>query len=274
MKKLNLAAATLALGFAAGAVQAQQADAWSGVYVGAQAGGAWTDQDSDRIAFDTNLDGGFGDTVRTSGGADAFSPGFCRGAARTATPAGGCDDDGDKGFEFGGRLGYDMQFGGFVVGVVGEVSRTDVEDAVSAFSTTPAFYTMERELDYLAAARVRAGYAFGRTLAYATGGYAHGSVERRFSTSNGVNTFTERDDDDLNGWQLGAGLEHQLDENVSVGVEYLHTSLKDEDYRVRASGPAPANNPFILVNPAGTDFSRSSDDFKVHSVRVTTSYRF
>lgn len=38
-------------------------------------------------AFDTSLDGNFTDTVRTVAGADAFSPGFCGGAAVNALAA-------------------------------------------------------------------------------------------------------------------------------------------------------------------------------------------
>ena len=55
----------------------------------------------------------------------------------------------------------------------------------------------------------------------------------------------------------------------------LFTSLKDDDARIRLSqGTAPANNPFLLVNAAGTDFSRSHSRFATHNVSVTASYRF
>ena len=50
--------------------------------------------------------------------------------------------------------------------------------------------------------------------------------------------------------------------------------LTDDEYRVRAQGPAPATNPFILVNPQGTDFRRSDDDFDLGALRMTASYRF
>jgi hypothetical protein len=43
---------------------------------------------------------------------------------------------------------------------------------------------------------------------------------------------------------------------------------------VRATrGAAPATNPFVLVNPTGTDFARSDDQF-IESWRVTTNLRF
>ncbi len=56
--------------------------------------------------------------------------------------------------------------------------------------------------------------------------------------------------------------------------EYLFASLDaGDDGIVRSAGPAPATNPFILVNAAGTDMKRS-DRFDVHSVRLGLSYRF
>ena len=224
------------------------------------------------MRFDTNLDGQYGDTVRTASGANAFSPGFCDGAAQGSTP-GACPDD-DGGFEYGVRLGYDWQFGAVVVGVLAEGSKTRVKDSVTAFSTTPAFYTFTRKLDSVIALRLRGGYAFGDNLLYATGGAARGSVDHSFFTSNGVNTFRQSSSEDADGYQLGGGYERKLTPDVTLGVEYLYTSLDDEGSVVRAQGPAPATNPFILVNPNGVDMRRTEDEMNVHSLRVTASYRF
>lgn len=250
------------------------AQEWNGLYVGGHAGYAMgAGDDGETVTFDTNLDGTFGDTVNTTAPANAFSPGFCDGRANGPTPAAGCSDDEDGG-DFGVRAGYDWQFGNWVVGGVGEVTRANVEDSVSAFSTTPARYTMTRETNWIAAARVRGGYAFSNVLVYATAGYAWGDIEHSFTTSNGVNTFTERGDDEASGHQLGAGAEWAVSPNWRIGGEYIRTSLDDDDYRVRVSGPAPATNPFILVNAAGTDFRRSEEEFEFDSIRLTASYRF
>ena len=266
---------SLGLG-AAGAAQAQST--WNGAYVGGHAGpSTQADARGESILFDTNLDGAFGDTVRTAGGADAFSPGFCGGAANGPTPASGCrsngDDDND---DYGLRAGYDWQDGAFVYGVLGEIARGGLTDGVSAFSTTPAFYTLRRELDDSFAVRGRVGLSFGdnRNLLYATAGYAWANIENRFTTSNTANTFTNTGDSDAEGAQYGVGYERRFGERVSLGVEYLITELTDDEYRVRAQGPAPATNPFILVNPQGTDFRRSDDDFDLGAVRLTASYRF
>ncbi|WP_290890638.1 outer membrane beta-barrel protein [Arenimonas sp.] len=261
---------------AAGAAQAQST--WNGAYLGGHAGpSTQSDARGESILFDTNLDGVFGDTVRTAAGADAFSPGFCGGGANGPTPASGCrsngDDDND---DYGLRLGYDWQDGALVYGVLGEVARGGLTDSVTAFSTTPAFYTMRRELETSYALRGRVGLSFGddRNLLYATAGYAWASVRNDFSTSNGVNTFVANGDSDASGAQVGLGYERRIGDAFSVGLEYLRTDFEDEDYRVRAQGPAAATNPFLLVNPDGTDFRRSNGDIEVESVRLTLNYRF
>lgn len=270
--KIAFAAGAAVLAFAS---QAAAQGAWTGPYVGAVAGwGSQAEADDETVRFDTNLDGVFGDTVRTAAGANAFSPGFCDGSTSSATPASACQED-DDGFEFGVRAGYDWQFGSFVVGILGEAVRTDVQDSVTAFSTTPAAYAMTRELDGLVAARLRGGVAFGNTLAYATGGYAMGKIDHRFATTNTANVFTQResDEDYADGWQLGGGVEHRFTPEVSLGLEYLYTSLQDDGASVRASG-GPVGGPFTATNGSGTDFRRTNEDFEVHSVRVAATYRF
>ena len=274
--KLQLLAATavVALSASASSAMAQSAD-WTGGYVGGHIGYAFQPDDgNETILFDKNLDGVFTDTVTTAAGADAFSPGFCGGSANGSTPATGCGKD-DDGVDFGLRAGYDWQMtSGLVLGVVAEVSKPDIEDSVAAFSTTPAFYTMTREVDWMGAIRGRAGFAMDRYLPYVTAGLARAKVDTGFATSNTANTFVLSGDDNVSGYQLGAGVETKVTPNWSVGVEYLYTNLDDDDFRVRAQGPAPATNPFILTNASGTDFARSDDEFDSHSVRVTAAYRF
>ncbi|GAB2503277.1 outer membrane protein [Lysobacter humi (ex Lee et al. 2017)] len=257
------------------ALPAAAQDAWTGGYVGAYAGASTEpDDDADRFLFDTNLDGNFNDTVRTAAGADAFSPGFCNGVARDRTPAAGCAEN-TGGADYGVRAGYDWQMGQWVVGAVLDVGGSDVRDAVSAFSTTPARYTMLRKVDTLAALRARVGYAFDDVqLAYVTAGAARASIENTHLTSNGVNTFTTNGDSDATGSQVGLGYERRIGSNWTVGAEYVMTMLDDDEFRVRAAGPAPATNPFILANPQGTDFRRSDEDLDFGTFRVVANWRF
>jgi len=254
---------------------AQDAPSWTGPYVGGQLGYGFQPGDKDEsILFDNNLDGSFGDTVNTAAGANAFSPGFCGGGTDAGGPNGGCKDDKD-GVTWAVHAGYDYQMGNIVVGVVGEYGRSTISDSVTGYSTTPAFYTMTRRLKDNAGVRLRAGFAAGSTLIYATGGGAWGKVENSFATSNRANAFTGNGNEDAWGYKFGGGVEQLVSPNFSIGAQYLFTSLKAGDYRVRSGpGTAPPTNPFLLVNPDGTDFMRSGSRFNSHAATVTASYRF
>jgi outer membrane immunogenic protein len=273
MKRL-LSASVLALAVAATPAAAQSDTSWTGGYVGAQIGyNIQPSHKNESVEFDTSLDGTFGDTVNTAAPANAFSPGFCGGAAIGNAPAAGCRSDRDR--ILGAiHAGYDYQMGNIVIGAVAEYGRTSITDSVSAFSTTPASYTLTRNLRDNAALRARIGYAMNNTLVYGTGGVAYGRVRNRFSTTNTVNTFTNSGDEDAYGYRVGGGLEQRLGAHFSMGLQYTYTSLKDGDFRVRAQGPAPAANPFIRTNASGTDFRRSNDRFDTHAVALTANYRF
>ena len=256
------------------------AQTWRGFYVGGNFGWALQMEDADEVVgFDTNLDGEFSDTVRTAAGANAFSPGFCGGIAAAATPQSGCAEDED-GIDIGGRAGYDWHMGSIVLGGLVDVSRPDVRDGVSAFSTTPAFYAFDREVKALAGFRGRIGAGSDRVLAYGTGGLAWGWVDQTFTTSNAVNTFVAVNQDGdgssqgVMGYQAGAGVEIKLAERWSIVGEYLFTSLDNRDEStIQSQGPAPATNPFILVNASGTQLRRT-DRFDIHSVRAGLNIRF
>ncbi|MGO1073053.1 outer membrane protein [Lysobacter sp. CA199] len=273
---VSMAFAVLAA--AAAPAYAQTADdGWSGFYIGGNLGSSEPDGDGGRFSFDNNLDGTYGDTVRTAAGADAFSPGFCDGAAGGRTPGLGCRDD-KGGADYGVRAGYDWQAGRWVFGLLAEYTQGDIRDSVSAFSTTPAFYTMTRDLDDTLALRGRVGWTFGGEgdyLLYLTAGAVRATIDHSFATSNAANAFTLSGDDRADGWQAGLGLERKVLDHFSVGLEYLFSRIDDDDFRVRTSrGTAPANNPFLLVNANGTDLRRTDKDFEFGSLRLTATYRF
>lgn len=250
---------------------------WSGPYIGVHGGfGQTNDQDDERLRFDRNLDGNFGETVTTPTGADAFSPGSCGGSANSGVFADGCDDDFDAA-EAGIRAGWDFQFGSFVVGAVAEYSGVSAEDSVTSYSSTPASYTFERKLENLGALRARVGYAMGPALVYGTAGAARGEMSNQFFSSNSVNSFDATiNEDEADGYQAGGGIEYRLAENLSVTGEYIYTSLEAPDFNIRVGrGIAPANNPFVLTpNTTGTDITRSNGRFGLHAVRVGMNYRF
>jgi len=284
MRHIDLAIAAGAfLLLGAGAASAQD---WSGPYIGLSVGGAMTDDDAnERTVFDTNLDGGFNDTVRRSDGQDAFAAtaatpgGFCGGKARGDNLPTGCIDDDEVRTDFAARAGWDFQSGRMVYGVMVEAASVDVEDFATAFSTTPAAYQFNRDLDdVMYAARLRLGYTVGsRSLAYVTGGAAMAKVTDTYFTTNTANSFAPlTSEDDATGYQIGGGFETRMGERITVGLEYLYTDLDAGDGLTVRVGPgaAPLTNPFRIVNPNGTDQRRESDNIAFHALRLTIAARF
>jgi opacity protein-like surface antigen len=248
---------------------------WTGFYAGVTAGyGDPSDHSGEVLTFDTNRDGVFNDVVRTGAGADAFSPGFCDGAAIGRTPADGCRTS-DGNLSVGLRAGYDWQAGNWVFGGLGEIAKVRIGDDAAGFSTTPASYSFSRDLDYTLAARGRVGYAFDTLLPYATAGAVWGDLDHSFNTTNTANSFTPSDGGDNWGYQLGGGVEWKWSDRISLGVEYLYTSLDDGDYVIDVGrGTAPLTNPFLLTNSAGTYMRRSEDKFEYSTINATMSFRY
>ncbi|MES2289576.1 MAG: hypothetical protein V4530_07540 [Pseudomonadota bacterium] len=278
MKRVVLSSiAALAASVSATSAIAQTEDGEAGFnqfYVGGSFGGAHTASTSQSILFDRNLDGTFGDTVTTAAAANAFSPGFCSGSA-TSTANGNCSFRRD-GIEYYGKIGGDTQRGRIVAGFVLEGGRPDLTESVSGFSTTPASYTISRDVRFNINARGRLGYTPNdRTLFYAAGGPTYAKIRTFNATSNTANSFTTNGDQDGWGYNVGGGIEQKIGNNFSIGLEYLYTDVKADKGRVRVGpGTAPATNPFLLGNPAGTDFAFSNRFMSWHSARVTAAFRF
>jgi outer membrane immunogenic protein len=188
MKKILLSSVAL-LGLTAGAMAAdlpsRRAPApiiaavpvftWTGFYVGVNAGAAFNNNDSDDIVF---------------GGETIFG-----------------DSDDDASFIGGGQIGYNYQFGSFVVGVEGDLQWADFGGTTYVF---PNGTVTTDSSDWFGTVRARAGVAFDRALIYATGGFA----------------FT----DNRNGWTVGGGIEYAFTNNLSAKIEGLYVNLENDDF--------------------------------------------
>ena len=121
--------------------------------------------------------------------------------------ADGFDDDDSV---IGGIVGgYDYDFqNGFVLGGGLDYDFTDVQLA-EATEINP-----DVSLEEIFRAKLRGGYKIGRGLAYATGGYAWADTDNLGS-------------DD--GYFVGAGYEHLVTDNFSLGGEVLYHEFDDFD---------------------------------------------
>jgi outer membrane immunogenic protein len=179
---------------------------WSGFYVGVNAGYGWHDENDDRSVFVPGGTVGVGSV-----------PG---------TITFGGDDNGD-GFVGGGQIGYNYQFGTFVVGVEADLHWADL-GGENGTATYPAQWNtygfrpagVAGGIDWFGTVRARAGVAFGQALIYATGGFAYGGAD------DDNDDFGLIDNDDVRtGWVLGGGVEYAFTNSLTLGLEGLWVNL-------------------------------------------------
>jgi outer membrane immunogenic protein len=247
------------------------APTWTGFYIGIQGGAAFNPEDPDSLGLSstfgnaTSVPGLTVNGVPNSSLASAFGSSF--------------SSEFDESFIGGAHAGYDYQMGNFVLGGIIDINAVDIAQKQSAFSNTPAFYTAERSLDYLATARLRAGYTVTPTaLAYVTGGLAYGEVDYSFSSNSPAITAANparvfEDEDDF-GYTVGAGMEVKVTDNVSFGAEYLYTNLGGDSFTTLNGGPFDGNATAGVTIPGQATSFSSNDDFDFHTVTAKISYRF
>ncbi|MFX0547215.1 outer membrane protein [Roseovarius sp. S1116L3] len=131
--------------------------------------------------------------VFTSPNWTGFYAGGQLGYADIDTNVAGVDGDGLIG---GLTAGYDYDLGDWVIGAGLDYDWTDIDLGVA-----------NSDVDRIWRAKLRGGYKLGNGLLYATGGYANADIQ------------TIGDED---GYFVGAGYEHLVTENISVGGEVLY----------------------------------------------------
>jgi outer membrane immunogenic protein len=131
------------------------------------------------------------------------------------------------GFQVGGTIGANYQWGHVVLGIEGDGDWTNQGGSIS-------------HSDWIATARGRAGYAFKRVMVYATGGAA---IANRQVSAGGAFPFTSATQV---GWTAGFGVEAALLPNVTGKIEYLFVDLGDQSCPVvSCGGTAPSSVPLL-----------------------------
>ncbi len=201
--KLLAAAAALALGTLGAqaadlparmpvkAVPVAPAFSWTGAYIGAHLGYGWS-----RSTY-----------------TDMYTPGWS-----LLNKA-----DGILG---GGQIGFNQQFGAWVLGVEADVSATGI-DGTTLDAGLFAGDRYKDDLTWTATIVGRIGYAFDRTLIYAKGGaaFARGEHEYQWVGTTAISTG----DRNASGWTVGGGLEQALSPNWSIRVDYSYLDLGKSD---------------------------------------------
>jgi outer membrane immunogenic protein len=114
----------------------------------------------------------------------------------------------------GGTIGYNIQFGSWVLGIEGDGGWS----SIGGTSTAGCGTGCTSKNSWLSTVRGRVGYAFDRWMPYATGGGVFGDVHASRPGFTGV-TSTQA------GWTVGGGLEFAVAGNWTAKIEYLYADL-------------------------------------------------
>ena len=228
---------------------------WAGAYIGANLGYAANNGQTD-YGYSYlpgngtgNFSDFFGNAADNVGGSGLAGPANVNGlnavqsALLTGIIPGSLGSSWRSGFAGGGQLGYNWQTGAFVYGVEADLSGLDAGGTSGFLAALPgALYVNQgwakTSVDWLATARLRAGYAVDRLLMYATAGLAFGGA----SASSGsvgtdgftVDTFAGSSSSTRVGWTAGGGGEYAFTDHWIGRVEALYYDLGSANYAVAA----------------------------------------
>jgi len=194
---------------------------WTGIYVGANAGGSLG-------TFTTS------DTFGLFGTGDQYNAS-------------------SRGFSGGGQIGINYQFAdNIVVGVEADFQGSTLRGSYdSANINGQAGWNDSSKVNWWGTGRARLGYAFGNILPYVTGGVAYGKVSTQGSCWTGSGPFScDQSSGSVSGthvgWTAGAGLEYAITHNLTLKFEYLYTDLgsfNSPDHFLDASYGGPIYSP-------------------------------
>jgi outer membrane immunogenic protein len=124
--------------------------------------------------------------------------------------AAGLGSDSFDGWRLGGFGGYNWQLSnGFVAGVEGDLNYDWADKNYGG--------GFKLESGVSGSIRARAGYAIDNTLIYAAGGWTATNVK--------LNTPVGNDDQTLNGWTIGGGVDHAFTDKIFGRAEYRYNDF-------------------------------------------------
>lgn len=195
---------------------------WDGFYAGANGGYSWTETDTTNSFLDT---GGsvFGLPPDTLAPRQRFFD----------TPASGSLDGAFGGFQ----IGFNRQLSHLVIGIEADIQAGDMEEKTIGVGPLGPTTRTKAEVEYFGTVRGRLGYAIGKSLLYATGGFAYAHAEGTLSITPGFPNaplgpaFVDKDSGTYFGYAIGGGIEHMLTDSISIKAEYIHLDFGEETFK-------------------------------------------
>ena len=151
------------------------------------------------------------------------------GSTRRPTVGGASIETNTGGPALGAQVGYNMDMGGFVLGAEADLQWSNIGYSEDIAGTG----TFKAGVDAFGTIRGRAGMSYGQDMPYVTGGFAAGRGTASLTNGAGVNTSQSATH---LGWTLGAGLEAQATQNISIKAEYLYVDLGTQTYNGLPAG--------------------------------------
>jgi opacity protein-like surface antigen len=217
---------------------------WTGFYIGAHVGGIWAD------IKDRDLDG-------------FVTPGLERSF-----------NNNNSGVFGGGTVGYNYQAGnwGFgsgswVIGFEADFGGAGLNNSFNdgLLPTQFGFLRVKNDGSFYADVTGRLGYAVGPALFYAKGGWAFLDTNFRVDgccTSAGLPfSLNNNNNNGLDGWTVGGGIEYMWTSSWSVKAEYLFFDFSRN------------HNHADFVDPVFGTF-RFDNELQVNSFKVGLNYHF
>ena len=245
---------------------------WTGFYIGANVGGAWSPNDASSV-FGPLFPGFI--VLPPNAAIPTVFPGQLASLAGTGNTSGVIG---------GGQIGYNWQVNQFVLGVeadaVGSGLKGSSASATRTFGPPLIIATVNQtvtvdfgRIDWMASFRGRAGFAVNQALFYVTGGAAVAEIGgSRTTVVNSANiaipagTFSATNGGSTTrwGWTAGAGIEWAFNQNWSIAGEYRYT-----DFGNRGTA-------FTIPDGFGTVFATGTSNSRLTVEQATArlNYRF
>jgi outer membrane immunogenic protein len=156
---------------------------------------------------------------------------------------------------WGFHAGVQQQWGQLVIGIEGDYTLlnasfvgTASNGTATSVCTANLGQSCQTNLDYLAMAGGKVGWAWTDWLFYGEGGWAGGSINTRLQNPNSSFFDTSNNNNYRNGWYAGGGIDYAIFKSaamdVIVGADYRHVDLGNHFQASSADGiggfgPAP-----------------------------------
>jgi outer membrane immunogenic protein len=168
------------------------------------------------------------------------------------------------GFLGGGQAGFNYQTGPWILGIELDTSWANLDGSNSCIAASPvALLNCHTNVDWLATAAARFGFAVDKTLIFAKGGgaFAHESYDETFFAPSRGSAHT---DQIMSGWMFGAGVEYAFYGSWSAKAEYDFIDFGTQ-------GVASSGLPRIDPQFVGMSYAVSQ---RLQLVKFGINYRF